>query len=86
MLRLNNKVMASLALAAIIAFSFSALPSFAASTITSADFVIGMNQYFINNQTPGVQMDVAPYIDASSGRTLVPVRCGVCDEQGVLLD
>ena len=74
MLRLNNKVMASLALAAIIAFSFSALPSFAASTITSAEFVIGMNQYFINNQTPGVQMDVAPYIDASSGRTLVPVR------------
>lgn len=74
MLRLNNKAMASLALAAIIAFSFSALPSFAASTITSAEFVIGMNQYFVNDQTPGISMDAAPYIDANSGRTLVPVR------------
>ena len=44
------------------------------STITSAEFVIGMNQYFVNDQTPGVSMDAAPYIDASSGRTLVPVR------------
>jgi hypothetical protein len=66
--------MASLALAAIIAISLSAPPSFAAITITSADFVIGMSQYFVNNQVPGVSMDAAPYIDANSGRTLVPVR------------
>ena len=31
-----------------------------------------MNQYFVNNQLPGISMDAAPYID--SGRTLVPVR------------
>ncbi len=74
MLRLNNKVMSSLALAAIIAFSLSAVPSFAAITITSAEFVIGMSQYFVNNQVPGVSMDAAPYIDSASGRTLVPVR------------
>ncbi len=42
--------------------------------INSAEFVIGMNQYFVNNQTPGISMDAAAYIDASSGRTLVPVR------------
>jgi hypothetical protein len=52
---------------------FSVPLSFAASA-TSAEFVIGLNQYFVNNQTPGISMDVAPYIDASSGRTLVPVR------------
>ncbi len=52
MLRLNNKVMSSLALAAIIAFSLSAVPSFAAITITSAEFVIGMSQYFVNNKSP----------------------------------
>jgi hypothetical protein len=44
------------------------------TTIESASFVIGMNQYFINNQTPGISMDVAPYIDPNSGRTLVPIR------------
>jgi hypothetical protein len=42
--------------------------------INSAEFVIGMNQYFVNNQTPGISMDAAPYIDPASGRTLVPVR------------
>jgi hypothetical protein len=51
--------------------SFSAL-SFAAGN--SAEFVIGLNQYFINNQTPGISMDAAAYIDPNSGRTLVPVR------------
>jgi hypothetical protein len=44
------------------------------ATIESAEFVIGMNQYFINNQTPGISMDAAAYIDPTSGRTLVPVR------------
>jgi hypothetical protein len=44
------------------------------ATIESAEFVIGMNQYFINNQTPGISMDAAAYIDPASGRTLVPVR------------
>ncbi len=81
MLRLNRMVVA-LVLAAIL-MTFFSVPTFADSAITmgsaavtvpidSAEFVIGMNQYFVNNQTPGIQMDAAPYID--SGRTLVPVR------------
>ncbi len=40
----------------------------------NAEFVIGMDQYFVNNQTPGISMDAAAYIDPTSGRTLVPVR------------
>lgn len=40
--------------------------------VKSVVFVIGVKQYFVNGQTPGVSMDVAPYID--SGRTFVPVR------------
>ncbi len=51
-----------------------ALAGPALANSTSAEFVIGLNQYFVNDQTPGIQMDAAPYIDASSGRTLVPVR------------
>ncbi len=31
-----------------------------------------MNQYFVNNHTPGISMDAAPCID--SGRALVEVR------------
>lgn len=40
--------------------------------IKSIVFAIGVNQYFINGQTPGITMDAAPYID--SDRTFVPVR------------
>lgn len=40
--------------------------------IKSIVFAIGVNQYFVNGQTPGVKMDAAPYID--SDRTFVPVR------------
>ncbi|MGI9951297.1 copper amine oxidase N-terminal domain-containing protein [Moorellaceae bacterium AZ2] len=40
--------------------------------VKSVVFVIGLNRYFINGEIPGVEMDVAPYID--SGRTFVPVR------------
>jgi hypothetical protein len=67
-----RKIALPVALLAIIMISFSA-PSTAA-TITSAEFVIGLNQYFVNNQAPGISMDAAPYIDPDSGRTLVPVR------------
>jgi hypothetical protein len=42
------------------------------SASSNAEFVIGMDQYFVNNQLPGISMDAAPYID--NGRTLVPVR------------
>jgi hypothetical protein len=42
--------------------------------IDNVEFVIGMNQYFVNGQTPGISMDAAAYIDPNSGRTLVPVR------------
>ena len=55
-----------------IAESTTTTGSTGASPIDSAEFVIGMNQYFVNNQAPGISMDAAPYID--SGRTLVPVR------------
>lgn len=40
--------------------------------VKSVVFVVGLNRYFINGQTPGVEMDVAPYIDQN--RTFVPVR------------
>jgi hypothetical protein len=50
-----------------------AVPALASGN-TSAGFVIGMNQYFVNNQAPGISMDAAAYIDPNSGRTLVPVR------------
>jgi hypothetical protein len=55
---------------------FSVPLSFAdnSTTITSAEFAIGMSQYFVNDQVPGISMDAAPYIDPNSGRTLVPVR------------
>jgi hypothetical protein len=68
---LRKAVMCVLGVALLLFFSVPL--SFAASA-TSAEFVIGFNQYFVNNQTPGISMDAAPYIDASSGRTLVPVR------------
>jgi hypothetical protein len=63
-----------LVLAVAMMLLFSALPSSADSSIASAEFVIGLNQYFVNDQTPGISMDAAPYIDSSSGRSLVPVR------------
>ena len=65
-----------LVLAVAMMLFFSVPLSFAddSTTITSAEFVIGMNQYFVNNVVPGVSMDAAPYIDPNSGRTLVPVR------------
>jgi hypothetical protein len=59
---------------AILTFSLSVPSSFAAGAVTSAEFVIGMNQYFVNGQTPGISMDAAPYLDSASGRSLVPVR------------
>jgi hypothetical protein len=58
-------------LLAIIAFP-ALVRSNAFAATNSAEFVIGLNKYFINDQLPGVNMDAAPYID--SGRTLVPVR------------
>jgi hypothetical protein len=63
-----------LVLAVAMILLFSALPSSANNSITSAEFVIGMSQYFVNDQVPGISMDAAPYIDNSSGRSLVPVR------------
>ncbi len=43
-----------------------------ANLVKSVVFVVGLNRYFVNGQTPGVDMDVAPYIDQD--RTFVPVR------------
>lgn len=40
--------------------------------IKSVVFVIGLNEYFINNNTSGVKMDAKPFIQ--NGRTFVPVR------------
>jgi hypothetical protein len=53
-------------------FSYS-VPAFA-DGITSVQFFIGDSSYFLNASPAGVNMDVAPYVDKSSGRTLVPVR------------
>jgi len=40
--------------------------------VKSVVFVVGEAEYYVNGATPGVQMDVAPYIDQD--RTFVPVR------------
>jgi len=40
--------------------------------VKSVVFVIGQDEYFVNNQTPGVKMDAKPFIE--TGRTFVPVR------------
>ncbi|GBF33965.1 hypothetical protein DCCM_3076 [Desulfocucumis palustris] len=40
--------------------------------VKSLVFKIGVPYYVVNGQTPGVKMDVAPFIQ--SGRTFVPVR------------
>lgn len=40
--------------------------------VKSVVFVIGRDEYFINNQTPGIKMDAVPFIENS--RTFVPVR------------
>jgi hypothetical protein len=51
----------------------ASLPAFA-DGITSVQFMIGQSSYFLNASPVGVNMDVAPYVDKSSGCTLVPVR------------
>ncbi|MBM7854955.1 hypothetical protein JOC37_001335 [Desulfohalotomaculum tongense] len=40
--------------------------------VKSVVFVVGKNEYFVNNQTPGIKMDAVPFIEQS--RTFVPVR------------
>lgn len=40
--------------------------------VKSVVFQVGLKEYFVNGQTPGVKMDVAPFVLA--GRTFVPVR------------
>lgn len=40
--------------------------------VKSVVFVAGRSEYFVNGETPGHKMDVAPYIE--NGRTFVPVR------------
>lgn len=40
--------------------------------VKSVVFVIGLDQYFVDGQTPGVKMDAKPFIE--QGRTFVPVR------------
>jgi hypothetical protein len=57
--------------------------SAAASDVSNVEFVIGVSRYFVNGQTPGITMDVAPFI--RNDRTYVPVRflanaLGVTDE------
>lgn len=51
--------------------------------VKSLVFVVGLNEYYVNNQIPGVKMDAKPFI--KDGRTFVPVRylgnaLGVTDE------
>ena len=40
--------------------------------VKSVVFIIGQDEYFINNKTPGIKMDAKPFIE--TGRTFVPVR------------
>jgi hypothetical protein len=40
--------------------------------VKSVVFVVGTREYFVNGQTPGIKMDVAPFVE--QGRTFVPVR------------
>jgi hypothetical protein len=76
---MKNRKTVSFILFAVTLLAIISYPAFgkignavADSASSNAEFVIGMDQYFVNNQLPGISMDAAPYID--SGRTLVPVR------------
>ena len=40
--------------------------------VKSVVFAIGLDEYFVNGQTPGYKMDAAPFIE--NDRTFVPVR------------
>ncbi|NLO89491.1 MAG: copper amine oxidase N-terminal domain-containing protein [Clostridia bacterium] len=40
--------------------------------VKSVVFVIGVQEYFINGETPGIKMDATPFIQ--NGRTFVPIR------------
>ncbi len=61
---------------------FPALPAFAQQEkidvyqqkklVKSVVFQIGLHEYYVDNKTPGVKMDVAPFVE--NGRTFVPVR------------
>ena len=65
-----KKAMLCLVLVALLATM--AVPVMAATNNNNVEFVIGLNKYFVNDQLPGVDMDVAPFIQDS--RTFVPVR------------
>jgi hypothetical protein len=76
---MKNRKTVSCILFAVMLLAIISYPAFgkigkavADSAGSNAEFVIGMDQYFVNNQLPGISMDAAPYID--NGRTLVPVR------------
>lgn len=91
-----NKTRNSLKIAVLIllALFVATLPSASADTqvdvydkdkklVKSVVFALGVKEYFVNNQTPGIRMDVAPFIE--NGRTFVPIRylsnaLGVTDE------
>lgn len=40
--------------------------------VKSVVFAIGVNEYYVNNKTPGVKMDAKPFL--KDGRTFVPIR------------
>ena len=64
----SRKIVVLVAFAASLIF-FSAPVSASGNNVA---FIIGLNKYFVNDQLPGVDMDVAPFIQ--DGRTFVPVR------------
>lgn len=58
-------------------------PTPTTTTTSTVKFVIGQNCYWAGNKQ--INIDAAPYIDAASGRTMVPIRylaeaCGVQDK------
>ena len=80
----SKRKIVTLLLAALLMFSYS-VPAFA-DGITSVQFFIGDSSYFLNASPAGVNMDVAPYVDKSSGRTgsgpISGRRLGRSDQMG----
>ncbi|MGI9951301.1 copper amine oxidase N-terminal domain-containing protein [Moorellaceae bacterium AZ2] len=81
---MTKRFISKIALFVLITFLLGVIPGVAFGEQTQVDiyenqqlvrsviFIVGIKEYFINGQTPGVRMDVAPYLD--SDRTFVPVR------------
>ena len=74
----SKQIMALVVLVTIVAIASGAYAAdqkvdvYGGQHVKSVVFVIGLDEYFINGEKPGIKMDVAPFIQDS--RTFVPVR------------